>query len=110
MGTPLYDTNILIDHLQNETVELIGYTTILNLIEFPKAVALKSLDIIIPGKEDYDKGFQLALLLLKEGTPIPAIDIVIAAVTINRRLILHTRDKHFNYVKKIDQEFQVHLI
>ncbi|MFQ5832973.1 MAG: PIN domain-containing protein, partial [Candidatus Thorarchaeota archaeon] len=79
MEAPLYDTSILIEHIRDGAAELEGSTTILNLIEFPKAVTLKGLDIIIPGKDDYDKGFEIAILLLQAGTPIPAVDVVLAA-------------------------------
>jgi predicted nucleic acid-binding protein len=92
--------------MRDGATELAGSTTILNLIEFPKAVTLKGLDIIIPGKDDYDKSFELSLLLLKAGTPIPAIDIVLAAVAINRKLVLRTLDQHFEYVQKIDRTFR----
>lgn len=86
-----------------------GFTTILNLIEFPKAVTLQGLDIIIPGKDDYDKGFELSILLLEAGTPVPAFDIVLAAVAINRDLILQTRDQHFEYFRKINREFKLQI-
>jgi tRNA(fMet)-specific endonuclease VapC len=109
METPLYDTNILIDHMRDGVTTLDGFTTILNLIEFPKAVTLNGLNIIIPGNEDYDTGFELSLLLLEAGTPIPAIDIILAAVAINRKLVLQTRDQHFEYVRKINRKFQVHI-
>ncbi|TFG26425.1 hypothetical protein EU528_14420 [Candidatus Thorarchaeota archaeon] len=109
MEASLYDTNILIDRMREGATSVKGFTTILNLIEFPKAVTLTNLDIIIPGKDDYDKGFELSLLLLEVGTPIPAIDIILAAVAINRNLVLQTRDQHFEYVRKINREFQVQI-
>ncbi|RDE13034.1 MAG: hypothetical protein C4K48_09185 [Candidatus Thorarchaeota archaeon] len=109
METPLYDTNVLIEHMRNGETSLDGFTTILNLIEFPKAVTLKGLDILIPGKDDYDRGFEMSILLLKAGTPIPAIDIVLAAIAANRGLVLHTKDQHFEHVRKIDGEFQVFI-
>lgn len=109
METPLYDTSVLIEHMRAGATKLDGFTTILNLIEFPKAVTLKGLDIIVPGKEDYDKGFEMSILLLKAGTPIPAVDIVLAAVVVNRGLVIHTRDRHFEYVRKIDRKFQVRI-
>ena len=109
METPLYDTSVLIEHMREGATKLEGSTTILNLIEFPKAVTLRGLDIIIPGKEDFDKGFEMSILLLKAGTPIPAVDVVLAAVVVNRGLVLHTRDRHFEYVRKIDREFRVRI-
>ncbi len=109
METPLFDTSILIEQIRDGATSLNGSTTILNLIEFPKAALLKGLDIILPGTEDYDKGFELSILLLKAGTPIPAVDIVLAAIAVNRGLVLHTRDQHFEYVHKIAKEFQVRV-
>ena len=109
METSLYDTNVLIEHLRNETIEITGFTTILNLIEFPKAVTFKGLDIIIPGKEDYDKAFEMSLLLLKAGKPIPAVDIILAAIATNRDLTLYTHDRHFKYVQEINKDFRMHL-
>ncbi len=109
MGSSLFDTNVLIDRMRAGITTIAGATTILNLIEFPKAVALKGLDIIIPGKDDYEKGFEMALRLLKAGTPIPTIDILLAAIAVNRRMVLHTKDAHFKHVQTIYQEFQVRI-
>lgn len=109
METSLYDTNILVDRMREGATSIQGFTTILNLIEFPKAVTLTGLDIILPGKDDYDKGFELSLLLLEAGTPIPGIDIILAAVAINRDLVLQTRDHHFEYVRKINRAFRVRI-
>ncbi len=107
MGTPLYDTNILIERLRDGIAIIEGATTTLNLIEFPKAAAINGLDVIIPGKDDYDIGFKLAILLLKAGKPVPAVDIVIAAIAINRELVLHTMDKHFKEIQKINKSLKV---
>ncbi|MFQ5834239.1 MAG: PIN domain-containing protein [Candidatus Thorarchaeota archaeon] len=107
MGTPLYDTNILIEHMRAGATRLEDFTTILNLIEFPKAVTLKGLDIIIPGRDDYDKGYEMSILLLKAGTPIPAVDVVLAAVAANRGLVLHTKNRHFEQICKTTNDFHV---
>ncbi len=107
MGTPLYDTNVLIERLRKGISKLEGSTTTLNLIEFPKAATINNLDIVIPGKDDYDKGFELAILLLKAGKPVPAVDIVIAAITINREFVLHTMDKHFKEIQKVAKNLKV---
>lgn len=107
METPLYDTNILIERIREGITKLEGSTTTLNLIEFPKAVAISGLDIVIPGKDDYDKGFELAILLLKAGKPVPAVDIILASVTINREFVLHTMDKHFKEIQKIAKNLKV---
>ena len=57
MEESLYDTNTLIDlYREKETLE--GCTTILNIIEFPKAMEL-DLRVLFPSKSDY----HLALLI-----------------------------------------------
>ncbi len=106
MGAPLYDTRVLIEHIRDRVIKLDDFTAILNLMEFPKAITLKGFNIIIPGKDDYDKRFEKSILLLKAGTPIPAVDIVLSAIAANSGLVLHTRDRHFEYVRKINREFQ----
>jgi predicted nucleic acid-binding protein len=109
METPLFDTSILIEQMRDGATTLKGSTTILNLIEFPKAALLKDLDIIIPGKDDYDKGFEMSILLLKAGTPIPALDIVLAAIAVNRGMVLHTIDRHFEHIRAVEKNFHLHV-
>lgn len=48
--------------------------------------------------------------LLKIGKPIPAIDIIIAAIAINNKLKVITCDKHFLSVKEIRNDFDVSII
>ncbi len=107
MGTPLYDTSILIDFIRNNARSVEGCTTSLNLIEYPKSISLRGLKVIIPGREDFDKAFTLSTLLLKLGKPLPAIDITISAIAINRGLTLCTKDNHFRVIQEIDESFKV---
>lgn len=108
MEESLYDTSWLIDaYRENENVE--GYTTILNLIEFPKAMEL-NLRVLFPAKSDYNLALIISTQLLKAGKPIPAVDSVIAAVALNNRLKLVTKDKHFLLVKEVKKEFRVEVV
>lgn len=108
MEESLYDTNWLIDaYRENEKVE--GYTTILNLIEFPKAMEL-NLRVLFPAKSDYNLAMIISTELLKAGKPIPAVDSVIAAVALNNKLKLVTKDKHFLLVKEVRKEFRVEVV
>lgn len=109
MGTPLYDTNVLIDMMREGVDEIEGSTTSLNLIEFPKAAKFKELKVIVPGRDDFDLAFELASLLLKKGNPIPAVDLVIAAVALNRDMILHTTDKHFEMIQQVNNHLSLEL-
>ncbi len=108
MEESLYDTNTLIDaYREKETIE--GYTTILNIIEFPKAMELK-LRVLFPSKSDYYLALIISTELLKIGKPIPAVDSVIASVALNNKLKLVTKDKHFLVVKEVKKEFVIEVV
>ena len=106
----LYDTSALINLLKSGKQAARGFTTILNIVEFPKALDLKELGILYPTVEDYEEALKIAVSLLKIGKPVPAIDIVIAAMCLRRGLLLLTTDVHFTHVKLIKSEFNVRLI
>jgi len=104
----IYDTNRLIDaYRERETLD--GYTTILNLIEFPKAIDF-DLRVLFPSKSDYHLALIISTDLIKIGKPIPAVDSVIAAVALNNKLKLITKDKHFLMVKEVKKSFKVDVV
>ena len=105
MEKKLYDRRELIECYKNG-VSIREYTTILNLIEFPKALEL-DLVAIYPSKLDYELALKLSTELLRIGKPVPAIDAVIAATALNRKLKLVTRDKHFMAIKEIREDFKL---
>ncbi|HWQ96314.1 MAG TPA: type II toxin-antitoxin system VapC family toxin [Candidatus Methylomirabilis sp.] len=108
MEESIYDTNRLIDAYRGrETLD--GYTTILNLIEFPKAIDF-DLRVLFPSKSDYHLALIISTDLIKIGKPIPAVDSVIAAVALNNKLKLVTKDKHFLMVKEIKKSFKVDVV
>jgi predicted nucleic acid-binding protein len=96
----LYDSSELIE-LRKSKVEAEGYTTILNLIEFPKGVELGRLKTLYPTREDFDNALIWSAQLLKRGPPVPAIDLVISALSVRLGLQLVTRDRHFKHIKSI---------
>jgi len=110
MEEVLYDTSALINVLKSGKREARGFTTILNILEFPKALELKELGILYPTVEDYDEALKMAVSLLKIGKPVPAIDILIAAICLGRGLLLLTTDAHFTHIKSINNKFNVRLI
>ena len=61
-------------------------------------------------KEDFYKSIEIMNKLLKEGRPVPVIDVLIASMCINRELKLMTRDKHFRWIKEIEPNFQVKIV
>jgi len=110
MEEVLYDTSALINLLKSERQAARGFTTILNILEFPKALDLKELGILYPTIEDYNEALTIAISLLKISKPLPAIDIVIAAVCLRRGLLLLTTDVHFTHIKSIKNEFNIKLV
>ncbi|GAB6136344.1 type II toxin-antitoxin system VapC family toxin [Thermococcus prieurii] len=104
----LYDTNVLIEMVKGTINASRGYTTTLNLVEYPKGVVL-DLGVLIPTPKEYALAVELSEKLVKRGTPIPAVDLVIAAVAISRGLTLVTMDKHFGEVKKVAPELKLEL-
>ncbi len=100
----LYDTGSLIKAYKQRKL-LMGYTTILNVVEFPKLLELK-LTVIYPSKSDYNLAIKLSKDLLKIGKPIPAIDIIVAAVALNRNMKLVTTDSHFAVIGEIRSDFK----
>jgi tRNA(fMet)-specific endonuclease VapC len=110
MEEVLYDTGALINLLKSGKRAARGFTTILNILEFPKALDLKELAILYPTVEDYDEALKIAVSLLKIGKPVPAIDIMIAAMCLRRDLLLLTTNGHFSHIKLTESEFDVRLV
>jgi predicted nucleic acid-binding protein len=110
MEEVVYDTNLLIDLLKSGKHTAKSFTTIFNIIEFPKALDLKELGVIYPTLDDYDESLKISASLLKKGEPLPAIDTLIASICIRRGLKLQTKDKHFISIKSVKHEFRLELI
>jgi len=104
MAEILYDTGSLINAYKQRK-QLVGHTTILNVVEFPKLLELK-LTVIYPSKSDYNLAIKLSKDLLKVGKPIPAIDVTVAAVALNRSMKLVTTDNHFAMIQEIKPNFK----
>ncbi len=100
----LFDTSALIELYKRRTKRPKGYTTILNIVEFPKALEIKDLMVIYPNPDDYKLAIVIAKNLLKAGKPVPAIDIVIAAIAVNRRMRLLTKNRHFQLIKEVENK------
>jgi len=103
----LYDTNVIIEAVTSGE-KLRGYTTILNVVEFPKATTL-DLTVITPSLDDYLFSIKISQAMVERGTPIPAVDIVVAAVALNRRLTLLSRDKHFLFIQEAYPDLKLQM-
>ncbi len=60
MEEVVYNTNELIEFLKKAKPNVKGYTFILNVIEFPKAVELEELTVLYPDIEDYQESVDIS--------------------------------------------------
>lgn len=102
----VYDTSQLISFQKTGRTVVNGFTTIFSIIEFPKALTLKELAIIYPTSDDYDESLELSITLSKKGTPLQAVDIMVAAICIRRNLTLISKDDDFNAVASAVTDFR----
>jgi predicted nucleic acid-binding protein len=65
---------------------------------------------MFPSKSDYQLALKISTELLKAGKLIPAVDSVIAAVVLNNKLKLVTKDKHFLLIKNVIKDFVVDIV
>jgi len=87
----------------------IGLTTAFNVVEYPKALESEN-DVLWPEREDHVTGIPIMVDLLKAGTPLPATDVLIAAVCIKRGFKLLTKDTHFKNMKSVRPSFKLQLL
>ncbi|NMC05707.1 MAG: type II toxin-antitoxin system VapC family toxin [Candidatus Lokiarchaeota archaeon] len=77
------------------SIECALSVTIFPAIEFPVALTFPKVLLVLPSAREYTKSFEYACKLRKRGTPIPAMDIVIAAIVVERDATLVSDDVHF---------------
>jgi len=106
----LYDTNVLIDLWGKKKRDVTGYTTILNIIEFPKALLMPNLIILYPTIDDLNEAVKISKKLMEIGKPVGAVDIVVACIAIRNNLNLVTMDSDFENIKLVKPEFNVTVI
>lgn len=108
MGENLFDTNRLIKFQKLNKRDVTGFTTIFNLIEFPRSIGFfKNLKVLYPSNLDYEKALELSQSLYRIGKPIPAMDKLIASISFNLKLTLISDDNHFRFIKEVWDDFQV---
>ena len=98
----ILDTSVAIERRE-------GTITVLTLFEHPPCNK-KSFDIIFPEIQDYAKALDIATLLREKGTPLGAIDIILAAMCLNRTMKLITKDKDFKVIQSRVPEFQCKFV
>ncbi len=103
----LYDTSAVIELIVKKKVDVIpGLITIFTAIEYPPSVT-KAVEILYPTKDDYALAIKWQVELRKRGTPLPAVDLVIAAMAYNNGLELITLDKHFTIIQEIEPKIRI---
>ncbi|NVM03549.1 MAG: type II toxin-antitoxin system VapC family toxin [Candidatus Helarchaeota archaeon] len=95
----LLDTNALITCHKFSNMKLIKkkytFTTIFCIMEFPIAAKYKEILVYYPSAINYREGLKYAIKLRKNGIPIPAIDILIGTIAVDKNIHLVTDDVHF---------------
>ena len=82
-----------------------GAITVFTAIEYPSSLK-KSFGFVLPEIPDYIKSVEIANKLKEKGSPIGAVDIIIAAMCLNRSAVLLTKDNDFQIVANIFPEFK----
>lgn len=97
----VFDTNLLMEGKGK-------LTTIFNLVEYPKAVE-GEFEVLFPEKRDYYKAIEIMSQLYERGRPIPALDVILASMCLNRNLTLRTKDIHFRNVEEVSPDFKLKI-
>ena len=105
----VFDTSALIELLRSGKRVAEGFTTVFNVIEFPKVVELRELAVIYPVVEDYLEALKISAVLVEIGKTVPAVDVLVSAMCIRRGLVLRTFDRHFMNVKEVRKEFKLEV-
>ncbi len=108
----LLDTNTLIYFSKTKHAFSLNrdFTSMLSIIEHPPALGFDNLTILSPQEEDYDKAIEIATKLRAQGTPIPAIDIIIAAMALTYNFTVISEDRHFQEVTTVEPDLGVKSI
>ena len=105
----LFDTSAVIDLVVRRGVNSIpGFVSALTVVEYPPAL-LYIEKIIYPTKDDYALAIKWQQELRRKGTPLPAVDLIIAATAYNRSLIIVTRDRHFETLKSVQGDILMEI-
>ncbi len=105
----LFDTSAVIDLVANKRANVIpGFISVLTIVEYPPAL-LYAEKIVYPTKDDYALAIRWQQALRRRGSPLPAVDLIIAATAYNRSLIVVTKDKHFEKLRNIQEDLLLEI-
>ncbi len=86
-----------------------GLLTVFTLIEHPYS-AKQGVSVIYPSKADYLKAIEVSDKLYHEGTPVGAVDVLIASIALNRDLSVVTQDKDFEKINAVERKLKIEFI
>jgi len=109
MEENIFDTSELIELRRSGDLNAEGYTTILNLIEFPKGIEFERLEVLYPTRDDCDRALVWSAKLLELGKPVPATDLILSAISTRTGLELVTRDAHFKTIRLVAKELRLQI-
>ncbi len=72
-------------------------------MEYPKALE-KRFVVVFPKSNDYERALNISAKLYLIGKPIPAIDVLIASMALNRKIAVISKDKHFDAVQEVESD------
>ncbi len=98
----IFDTSIAIERKA-------GIITVFTAIEHPPSMR-RDFEVVFPENADYIKSIEISNKLREKGKPVGAVDIIIAAMCINRSMKLVAKDKDFNNIKKNFPGFELQLL
>jgi tRNA(fMet)-specific endonuclease VapC len=98
----IFDTSLALERKE-------GNITLFSVIEHPP-FRNKQFHVFFPEGIDYIKGIEIAEKLRAKGKPIGAIDILIAAMCINRSVKLLSKDNHFSFIGELFPEFKFQIL
>ncbi len=100
MEEAIYDTSAVIELVARRRQRIPGYVSALTVVEYPPVLRFVD-EVLYPRKKDYLLATKWQTELRRIGTPLPAVDLVIAAQAYNEDLVLVTLDKHFKLLKQL---------
>ncbi len=103
----IYDTSAVIELIARRKYRHIdGYITIFTVIEYPLVLNYVE-KIIYPSKKDYMLAIKWQIELRRRGNPLPAIDLLIAAIAFNRDMEIVSLNRHFKDIKSIEPSLKL---
>ena len=107
LSEKLFDTSAVVDLVLHKDYKVVpGAVSIITIIEWPPALNYVH-RILYPTKSDYAKAVELQVRLRRGGRPLPATDLIIAAMAINNDMILVTLDERFQIIKEVEPRLRL---